>query len=785
MPVDLAPLPPFPAYQAVSDGLNRWFTIDGTIRAAATARFAFDCHWPHEPAHGATAGDLAVVADGGTAALDLSLTGAFIAHVGLGAPGWLRLRLFKHAGSAPGSGCDLRVRAAPLASATQSPEQLALAVLGVHDGQWLEALAHLANSDPGRLQTRFGSATPRCLDLWRSLGGRCASILWSAAAGDRIAPLRDWVQRLATDLCNPEHFHTALNRTLESTPDFASSAAGLWTETAGGGPLDSLASPARFERLLSAADAAHRLLGDPELAAVLARLKRRALDRLGFAWVQRALSMPDAFDFLDDWPRARLLDFFGNLDSDADLARALHKLRWILELARSLHAKALPALERRYSAELACRYTRAQAGDALLDCSFDFTGPGLSAYQAALGGDFSFLAAPPSPHVHRHRALLTHGLSRLAHLELHLPFLSRKQWRRRSEALARVEIETGQDGRLFVYPAETSGRADRKSQYQGRLMLCGMLPTGDDTRFALTFTDRRSHSLAQARLTLAPLLRTYGFDSLGQDSWPRGGVHSSLTISLPGALTHAWLQAPAERAPGFFEVYSAVSVTLQRALRQWLPYIYFNDLDRYDDLDAAFPLLVYRSMRPFPGIPRSQFTYDILSPDSPEFSDRTTYRSLLHELRRLSRLLLEEGRSGTARFYAPDRARHILASVQYRPALLNSLLTADAFLVDSLVGLGVKGRQLAESMPHDPRGAAKELSKFSNRFLAAFHRRLRRLYRGQNLAPFGTLLFIEATCALIGHPCVAAVLHLNLDQNCRTFVNPAYSLPPPRPIHLP
>jgi len=142
----------------------------------------------------------------------------------------------------------------------------------------------------------------------------------------------------------------------------------------------------------------------------------------------------------------------------------------------------------------------------------------LSAYQAAIGGDFSFLAAPPSPHVLRHRALLTHGLSRRAHLELHLPFLGCKQWRRRSEALARVEIETGEDGRLFVYPAETAGRVDRKSQYQGRLMLLGTLPTGDDTRFSLTFTDRRSHSLAQGRLSLAPLLRAYGFDSVGKTS---------------------------------------------------------------------------------------------------------------------------------------------------------------------------------------------------------------------------------------------------------------------------
>ena len=725
MPVDLAPLPPSPAILAIPDGLTRWFAIDGTIRTTATTRFAFDCHWPHETGPGAAPGDLAVIADGGSATLDLSLTGAFIAHVALDARGWLRLRLFKRAGAAPGFGCEPRVRAAPLpASPAHSPEQLALAILGVHDGQWLESLARLAKADPGKLQARFGAAAPGCLELWRSLGARPASILWAAVGGGALASL-------------------------------------------------------------SASDAANRLLADAEMAAVLVGLKRYALARLGFATVQWALSMPGAFDFLDHWLRKRLNDFFGSLDSDADLARALHKLRWILELARSLDARALTALEKQYSVELACLYTRAQTGDALLDCSFDFSAQSLSAYQAAIGGDFSFLAAPPSPHVLRHRALLTHGLSRRAHLELHLPFLGCKQWRRRSEALARVEIETGEDGRLFVYPAETAGRVDRKSQYQGRLMLLGTLPTGDDTRFSLTFTDRRSHSLAQGRLSLAPLLRAYGFDSVGQDLWPPGGLQSSLTVSLPGALVQAWLHAPRERTSDFFEVYSAVAVTLQRVLRQWLPYVYFNDLDRYDDLDGAFPLLVYRSMRPFPSVTRSQFTYDILCPDGPEFSDRTTYRALLHELERTSQLLLEEGRRRTARFYAPDQARHILASVQYRPGLLNSLLTADAFLVDSLVSLGVKGRQLGEALPGDPRAAARELAKFSDRFVAAFHRRLRRLYRGRDLAPLGSLLLLEATRTLNGNPPLAGVLHLTFGQNRQTFVNSAYSLPPPPPIHLP
>jgi hypothetical protein len=645
MPEDLAQFP------AGFDGnLSRSFLLEGSLRIAATTRFGFDIHWLHEITAGASPGVLGLLVDSGAnAALQLSLGGPFPACSFADAQGWLRLRIFRRNGSAPGFASNLLVTAEPRSSLSELREELALAILGVHNARRLHSL-----------------------------------------------------------------------------------------------------------------------------------------EQVGLANVRQGLSSLAAFRSLDGWLKSQLADFFGGIVSDTDLDRALRRFHSVLDLARSIDALAPAALEKKYSAELSYCYATAAAGDALLDCSFDLTAEGLNAYRNASAGDFSFLGAPPSPHIRLHRAPLTGVLSRQVHLELHLPFLRRKQWRHRAEALASVEIETGEDGRLFVFLPDASARGHRMSQYQSRLLLAGWLPSGKDPRFTLSYSDQRRLSPTQARLTLAPPLGACGFEA-AQISWPDTSLLASLTLSIPGSLGAAWLRAPRERDPGFFPVYSAVSVAVQRVLRQWLPYLYFSDLENYDDLGAAFPLLVYQSLRPFPSQSRSEFTYDVLSPDSPLLEGRFPTRALAHVLRRVSQLLAGEGRTSTARYFAPDQARSILASVQRRPRLLNSLLAADAFFVDSLVTLGVQGREFSDALPREPGQAIKDLAKFSARFVTTFHRRLRRLYHGRDFSPLGSLLLVEATralgVALDGDASVSGVLHLTLGPNRKIFVSPACSSPPFPPIN--
>jgi hypothetical protein len=755
------------------DNVALLYSLDGSLKTTAATSLGYKFNWLREIAAGSIAADIGLALDAGVeAALDVSLAGSFLAAVNIDRDRRLRLRVFKSGDSALDFALNLAVAAQPRAELPEKPEQLALAILGVHDGQWLEALARLAKIDPEKLRARFGDAVDRFLDLWRNLDSRAAAAIWSAAEkSEELAALRDWIHRVATGLREPESFKAALEEAFESSPDFAASPAGIWLEAAAGGLLAAVTSLDRFQKLQSAAEAADSILSEEKLAGVLSTLRHYAMEQLGLGNVERGLDSLAAFGSLDGWLQERLAAIFGEVQTEAGLGRAGVNLRSILGLARSVYSRTLDALQSKYAAEIGYQFQSAGAGTALLDCSFSFTPEGLAAYRAAFNGDFSFLGAAPSVHVSVRQAVLTHAISRHSQLELHLPFLDRKQWSERWEALARVEVETGDDGRLFAYTVQASDSAEKKSCYQSALVLAGALLPGREPDFTLTYTGRRTVRQPEA---LSPLLNAYGFPENAVEA----GAEASLTLSVPGSFVTAWLDAPDEQTAEYFPVFSAVSVAVQRALRQWLPYVYFSDIDKYDDLDAAFPLVVYQATRPFPGRGRGEFTYDIMEPGTVPLVLRNAARGLAIELRRIFPLLTGAGKRRTAWFYEPGEAGAIISAVQRKPTLLNALLSADAFFMDSLLRLAAQGRKLSEVLPRDPQRAVKDLAKFSAGFVTTFHRRLRRLYGGENFAQFGSLLLVEATRALKGalggDAAIAGVLHVSRGNMERTLVNSAF-----------
>jgi len=251
----------------------------------------------------------------------------------------------------------------------------------------------------------------------------------------------------------------------------------------------------------------------------------------------------------------------------------------------------------------------------------------------------------------------------------------------------------------------------------------------------------------------------------------------SLSLSLAGELMWVWLDAPGQRDPDFFAAYSAVSVALQRALRRWLPYAYFSDSNRYDVPLAAWPLLVYAAMPPFPGRAKYEFTYDIMDLGAASLIRRSTLRELTARLTRLRPFLIALGKHKTARFFAPDEAPAILATVARQPRRLNALLSAETFFVEALVDLGLRGHAFTESAARNRDQALRDLTRFTGQFVTAFQRRLRRLYAGQGFFSFGPLLLIEATRALAtarGREApLSALLRLTAGELEKSFVNAA------------
>jgi len=457
------------------------------------------------------------------------------------------------------------------------------------------------------------------------------------------------------------------------------------------------------------------------------------------------------------------------------------------ELVGAITSRVGKAVEKVCSAELVWRFHTASSETALIDCAFDSTPEGRRLYRCALDGDFTGIVDGTNEHVRLATALLTHGLRREPVIELHLPFVGRKQWTSRLESLAGVAVEAGDDGRIMVYSAQAASKLTRGSAYQSTLAIASALGVGETysaSSFKLGYTDTQTLARASAAVRLAPVLAAYGFDDRANrwlnESAPRDAdvLESSLSLAVPGELVRAWLATPGERDPDFFPVYSRVSVAVQSAMRRAIPFGYFRNLDEYETTGSAFPLLVYQASRPFPGRPRSEFTYDVMEDRSLASFYYSAARRLPPLLSSVSAMLAAEGRHRAAAFYTPRNAANILGAVQRNPRLIRALLAADAFFVRALIRLGLEGRRLSAMLRDDPKQGVKELSYFAAGFVRSYHRRLRHLYAGRNFPALGAMILVEATAALTGvqgaGTPVSAVLRLKAGGCEQTFVNAAY-----------
>jgi hypothetical protein len=164
------------------------------------------------------------------------------------------------------------------------------------------------------------------------------------------------------------------------------------------------------------------------------------------------------------------------------------------------------------------------------------------------------------------------------------------------------------------------------------------------------------------------------------------------------AMHPAWIGAPHERHPEYFRTWQAVSLAAQTALRRWIPENYFRDPARYEDRDAAFPLLVYAASRPCRGRPLTEFTYDLADAEVLPRALHQIGASLQSVLGAVERGLYDCGRPALARRYAPRWHQDVLRAVQRRPGPLLGLLGDEAAVVNALVGLG-SGRTMQAVKP--------------------------------------------------------------------------------------
>lgn len=304
------------------------------------------------------------------------------------------------------------------------------------------------------------------------------------------------------------------------------------------------------------------------------------------------------------------------------------------------------------------------------------------------------------------------------------------------------------------------------------MALAGALGIGGVRSGAVSYSSTQRLACSQARVTLPRVLASYGFDGAGRLDKRlgsrQGGVDVAMTVSIPGVLAERWLDAPGERDPQFFPVYARVSRAVQRAIRTWLPYLYFASPERYEDLEVAAPLVVYQASRPFAGRPRYDFSYDVLRESSMALFYRRASTRLSEELARIEGLLLGADRSDSAEAYNPKHSGDFLKKVQRHPARLRSLLVAETCLIDAFVNLGCQAGQLGGQKAEDPRIALKQLTGLANQAAKSLRSTLRKLPGRLDPLALGALLFVEATNALGGDATrpssIQATLEISADE---------------------
>jgi hypothetical protein len=206
-------------------------------------------------------------------------------------------------------------------------------------------------------------------------------------------------------------------------------------------------------------------------------------------------------------------------------------------------------------------------------------------------------------------------------------------------------------------------------------------------------------------------------------------------------LEQHWLAAPLERSALFFPTFSAISLEIQRTLRERIPTAYFGSTEQFATTRTAYPVLIYHASRPYRAKAKTDFTYDVLNQSMMASFFRIVKPNLGAVLSAIVERLRSEGREELIRPYQPHRVLEVIAAVQKRSAstsLLYDLLVGESALVNELLRMGGFGNK-----------SRREQSRISTTLFKSWDFHLRRMCPGHDFRPLGPELFEIATHALL------------------------------------
>ncbi len=638
---------------------------------------------------------------------------------------------------------------------------------------------------------RFQAARNRVagfLTQWEDLGHTTATMLWAAVqkGGGPLLKLLDFVTQLSG--LGPAELKDIIKDALGEV-DFSSNPIGPWLESvASDNVLAILNSNHLLDKVQKAAQTTVDILNGKTLNSLVGFVDRK----LHIAEVEKIVNAAD-FNNLDPWLKGKLAKFLGKpqaLFSDLDTIRTT--VRTIRDKAGELYQQALKALNNTYTAAFHYTYSKAAASTALVDVSFDFAkDPSVGAFmKMAIQGDFKDLLLATSPAITLNGAELTHGVKRQSHVQVTLPYFSGTVDHLNNSLASLTVVED--KGRLFAYDLKAEDNVVRAHKWTSNLTITGKLTvaagvrtfvTDEEVADSMTF----GYSFRQAMQgmrdvqfedQLEPLIQPYFPNAFGGPAAPEkaslhewigdldnhvsavdktgtgnlGSVLVALDVSLPGKVVAAWFKAPRDKnAAEYFDM----SRNIQRAMRRFAQFCFFNDASVYANLKSAPPVYVYGCLQVSTNIRihNGTLTFDVDDKLYWDFEDTSKQRTMAFASRNavalrmagIQRVLMDSEKfRKQAGFYDPHKAGDAIETALKDPRF-SGLLFTEAQIIGHAQSAGVKLAQFSSVAGTDPEQALEALEEFGAKITDAFNGRLGGLI--PRLEEFSAMIFLEAARA--------------------------------------
>jgi hypothetical protein len=664
---------------------------------------------------------------------------------------------------------------------TDPKKDLSDTVAGLVNKTGLELLEEVTGLSP---KTKFNQARGivlAAIDRWEKLPSTVSTLLWSRLASGLSAQARKtFVSALQALASNDPGKRRELIASLLARPGIDNELIGEFLTAAAERGLLALLDQSEALRAI-AATTLEVLDG-----GVIERLQTFVADRLNLDAVLDAVKKTD-FDALDQWLVQRLSIFFDRRLRFEDLDTIKDAIHVVIRKRQEVYVKVRQALTRRYDFDLAASYQATTGRTALVDASFDTSKPaarrllGQVVRDAALDELFTTTTAG----VTLGEAVLSHAITRQSTIEVHFPSYDAKTTSL-TKSLASVRAQED-GGRVLFYELTADDRLT-KNRLKSQLSIAAALPVrpGAGVRvhgaasaswsyqFLQAAPDLRRSELEQR---LEPLVHEYFREGFPGESASLSGfltdfdravedvVHNgsdefgdlllSLEVTVPGTVMGAWFQS---RSKDEARVAARrATQRVQACLQRLIPFYYFRDLDRLHQNAATAPLLVFAALPPL-----NQFRLDgghIVEESGPIWdvfdpAKRAAAVSHPKTVPRLAKLLAIEharlvaaGRKGQAAFFELQEARDFLDGVSNQTNFIG-LLRLLSVIADGIANALDDLRAFESNAETRPSLAIERLADFGAEVARTFNKNLSSTYGGEILRPLGSLVFLEAACAL-------------------------------------